>query len=313
MTTVHRTASVPNTVIGNNDALIANVASLYLQNGARVADVTYGRGGFWHQIDLSLVTLLASDRQRPAGRTEAQDSEEDEPAQASLFPTARWCPPPTLAFLLADFRALPYPDASLDVLVLDPPYLHAAGEHLTSRRKRSYGLTETLSHQAILRTVYCRGIQEAYRVLRPGGQLWVKGKDEIENNRQCLSDMELIHAAARCGFPRVQDRFHLVNPANMTKHEQRQHHARKMQSFLLILRRDRGHLLAPRGRPRKGSVCTTIKGNRGVQYLTARLLRDHPDVLARYMAGELTTVHAAARAAGLVQPRRPGCGDERAS
>jgi hypothetical protein len=41
----------------------------------------------------------------------------------------------------------------------------------------------------------------------------------------------------------------------------------------------------------------------GRAYQVARLLRDHPQIYARYMAGELPTVHAAAVEAGLVKVR----------
>jgi hypothetical protein len=37
--------------------------------------------------------------------------------------------------------------------------------------------------------------------------------------------------------------------------------------------------------------------------LRARLFWDHPALYVRYMAGELPTVHAAAREAGLVKAR----------
>ena len=65
-----------------------------------------------------------------------------------------------------------------------------------------------------------------------------------------------------------------------------------------------GGKAAGRGRPKKGSARTTIKQQRGRRYLQDRLLRDYPEVHARYLAGELPSVHAAAMAAGLVKPRR---------
>jgi hypothetical protein len=74
---------------GNNADLISGVAEEFLPDGAVVADVTFGLGVFWKQVDRSRFTLLPSDLQ---------------PRQ-----------PGTLA---CDFTALPYADASIDVLVL---------------------------------------------------------------------------------------------------------------------------------------------------------------------------------------------------
>ena len=46
---------------GTNADLIANVAQLYLPDGALVADVTYGKGVFWRKCQERRATILASD------------------------------------------------------------------------------------------------------------------------------------------------------------------------------------------------------------------------------------------------------------
>jgi hypothetical protein len=61
-----------------------------------------------------------------------------------------------------------------------------------------------------------------------------------------------------------------------------------------------------RGRPRKDSAASTLKGKRDSRYLRDRLMQDHPQVYARYMAGELASVHAAATVAGLITTKTPG-------
>lgn len=78
--------------VGANSAMIKKAARLYIKDGDNVADVTYGRGAFWVETDLTHFHLHRSDLN-----------------------------PATPDITRADLRALPYPDNSLDVEVLDPP------------------------------------------------------------------------------------------------------------------------------------------------------------------------------------------------
>ena len=96
--TVHR---------GQNRNLIEGVCALYLPPGAIVADVTYGKGNFWRNVDTSRFTLLASD-------IAPRDTQ-------------------TRAF---DCRCLPYCSNSIDVVVLDPPYVHNPGDHIVVPPKK---------------------------------------------------------------------------------------------------------------------------------------------------------------------------------
>jgi len=273
--------------------MIAEVARLYIPEGALVADVTWGKGNFWPLTNLERFALLGSDIEPSLLATAAQVGAQ----QSWLVPVAR------PHFVCCDFRALPYRDRSLDVVVLDPPYLHRPGGWLAENNSYNNQTTVGMNHQDILRELYCRGILEAARVLKSGGQLWVKCKDEIEGGRQCLSREQIPLAAARCGF--VEQEMFLYNSevgiglvqSPLYTH---QRHAKKSHSYLFVFVLAQALSLPPRGRPRKGSVVTTLKGDRGTVYLAARLMRDYPQTYAQYMAGELPSVHAAARQAGLV-------------
>ena len=163
------------------------------------------------------------------------------------------------------------------------------------------------NHHEILRDLYCPAILEAARVLRPGGHLFVKAKDEIERGRQCYARDEIPQAATRCGF-RDQDMFLYeaqTGPSLLTwDGHAPQRHARKNHSYLFCFVLTNSPVLAPRGRPEDGSDHQRLQGDRGKAYLARRLMRDYPDVYARYMAGELPSVHAAAKVAGLISGRR---------
>ena len=45
----------------NNAAAIAQVADFYIKDGWRVADVTFGKGIFWRNIDTSRFKLFPTD------------------------------------------------------------------------------------------------------------------------------------------------------------------------------------------------------------------------------------------------------------
>ncbi|MEJ8326067.1 class I SAM-dependent methyltransferase [Kosakonia sacchari] len=70
--------------------------------------------------------------------------------------------------LIADFRALPFGDASFPVVVFDPPHLERAGENAWMGKK--YGRLNKDTWRDDLRA----GFKEAFRVLRPHGVLVFK-------------------------------------------------------------------------------------------------------------------------------------------
>jgi hypothetical protein len=280
---------------GTNADLLVDVARLYIPDGALVADITWGTGVFWKKTDASRFTLLGSDID-PARIREAAGV--DAP-QFALFTL------PTPAFLVADCTHLPYREQSLDVVVVDPPYVHTPGGQFDTMAYNN-ATTKGMYHRDILRELYCRAILEAARVLKPAGLLLVKGKDEVESGRQRWSRDELPRAARRCGFT-DQDMFvyeaQTGFPMRHGEGQAPQQHARKNHSYLFVFTLTDSPCLAAHGRPRKGSVVTTLNDKRGTGYLWKRLVRDAPSIYAKYMAGELPSVHAAAVAAGLVRAR----------
>lgn len=70
--------------------------------------------------------------------------------------------------LIADFRALPFSDASFPVVVFDPPHLERVGENAWMRKK--YGALNKETWSDDIRA----GFNEAFRVLRPHGVLIFK-------------------------------------------------------------------------------------------------------------------------------------------
>lgn len=197
------TDPVLSVVTGNNGHLIAEVARLHTLTGKQVADVTYGKGVFWRKMDLSTFTLLTSDLE-------------------------------TECMINADFRHLPYADASLDVVVLDPPYIHSVGHHVTDSRYNNRATTKGMYHADII-NLYREGMVEASRVLKgSGSQLWVKCKDQVQSAKQCWSHIDLYSIAVEEGLF-ARDLFVLV-PTSRTAMGRwtTQAHARKVHSYLWV-------------------------------------------------------------------------------
>lgn len=201
-----RTQPVTTVTFGTNEQLIAEVAALYLADGDVVADVTYSSGRFWKRTDTSRYRFLASD----------------------LMPHK----PGVIA---ADFRALPYAAGSVDALVFDPPYIHSPGKGMLKDRYNGRATTDMITYADIMQ-LYEDGMTEANRVLRDGGQLWVKCKDTIASERQRWSHITIFEMADKLGMY-ARDLFLLVSPAPTTVTTgrwNRQIHARKVQSYLWI-------------------------------------------------------------------------------
>jgi hypothetical protein len=194
------------TTQGGNAELVANAARLYIPEGALVADVTYGKGAFWKRADSRRFHLLASDL---------------DPAFSG-------------GVLQADCRDLPYTNDSVDVVVLDPPYIAYPGKHLTDHRYNNAATTPRLYHAGVIQ-LYADAMAEALRVLKPGGYLWVKCKDEVSHDQQNWSHIQIYEHAVRLGL-HARDLFVVVasNPATTMGIWKRQLHARKTHSFMWI-------------------------------------------------------------------------------
>lgn len=198
--------------VGGNAEVFPQVLALHVPEGATVADVTYGSGVFWRNVPKGKYNLLATDIAEGV-----------------------------------DCRRLPYPDASIDCVVLDPPYMegfyrrddsHKAGggthsafrEYYSNGNERSEG---PKWHQAVA-DLYFKAGREAHRVLKEGGVLIVKCQDEVSANRQWLTHIEIHNEYVSCGFY-CKDLFVVVreNRPAITRLK-KQVHARKNHSYFMV-------------------------------------------------------------------------------
>lgn len=195
---------------GDNSDLFPQILSLYVPEGSKVADVTYGKGVFWKNVDKSKYRIFATDLKT---RT--------------------------------DCRNLPYTNEFVDSVVLDPPYMHTPGgtAHVAHQNYEDYyrnnqtgNGTSQKYHEAVL-DLYFKAGDEAWRVLRKGGIFIVKCQDEVCACKQRLTHVELINQFTPKKFI-VEDLFILLrrNKPGVSR-ILKQRHARKNHSYFLVFRK----------------------------------------------------------------------------
>ncbi len=187
--------------VGENSELLPLILDLYVPAGGRVADVTYGEGTFWKEIDFDDYEFLASDIE-PRGRA-----------------------------IEADFGNLPYETNSIDALIFDPPYKLTGTPEETDQYRNETGGYKNVQQ------FYEAGIGEAARVLKEGGLLIVKCMDQVVSGKQQWYHKKVYDIAMPYAML-AEDLFVLVRPTATPQPHARQLHARKNHSFFWVFRKE---------------------------------------------------------------------------
>jgi hypothetical protein len=199
--------------ISGNAEVFPYILDLHVPVGSKVADVTFGTGVFWKNVDLSKYKLISSD-----------------------IATG------------IDCRKLPYENESFDAVVLDPPYMegllrnnkdHKAGGGSHSAFREYYSNGDEVNHEGpkwhgAVTDLYYKAGTEGFRVLKDNGVFIVKCQDEVSANRQWLTHVEIINHYEQLGFY-TKDLFVVVrqNRAVIARLK-KQIHARKNHSYFLV-------------------------------------------------------------------------------
>jgi SAM-dependent methyltransferase len=85
---------------------------------------------------------------------------------------------------VADFRSIPFPDASFDVIVFDPPHLPVAAASPCSDKTfaANYGLGQSMKADNVS-AYFAPFLTEAHRILKPDGLIFAKLKDFVHNHK----------------------------------------------------------------------------------------------------------------------------------
>lgn len=216
--------------VSDNAAVFPEILKLHVPEATVVADITFGKGVFWKNVQ-SGYKVLGSDI----------DLKKDLRPKDFISLANK-----------VDCRDLPYKDETLDCIVFDPPYMEGlyrkteknlagAGTHDAFRTSYSSGKVTTSGpkwHDAVL-DVYIKTGYECSRCLKQKGILIVKCQDEVSANKQRLTHVEIISAYEQMGFY-TKDLFVVVrkNRAGVSRLI-KQEHARKMHSYFLVFQKKR--------------------------------------------------------------------------
>jgi hypothetical protein len=198
--------------MGENSKIFPEILRLHVPSGAKVADITYGKGVFWKNIPSNEYRLLPSDIKTGV-----------------------------------DCRNLPYSNGEIDCIVFDPPYMEGlyrndgsfagSGTHSAFRDHYSNGdrpdKLKNKWHDAVLE-FYVMAAIEAKRVLKPKGILIIKCQDEVSAGVQRLTHVEIIMNLAILGYY-AKDIFVVMrrNRPGITR-VLRQLHSRKNHSYFIV-------------------------------------------------------------------------------
>lgn len=173
---------------GCNSKLIKNAVTLYFKKGSRIADVTYGRGVFWKDIDKSQYEIVGTD-----------------------------------IMMGVDFRQLSYQDNAFDNGAIDPPYTRNQG---LQGMIDCYKVKE-MTHNDIVH-MYREGLSELKRTISNKGYILCKCQDEIYGGKQYWTHEEIKNIAEKELGMCAEDLFILVNtkrpkPVHKQKHARKNH------------------------------------------------------------------------------------------
>jgi hypothetical protein len=190
----------------DNGKLVADLAALgYIHGGMVTLDPTYGAGTWWkHWRPVRLIT-----------RNRAEDG--------------------------SDFTRMEFPEATFDLVAYDPPYVarggrSTAGDELASTNER-YGLVDTPKDPKLLQALINDGLDEVWRVLKPGGRALVKCQDYITGGRLWMGTLHTVNHAQAVGFA-VDDYADLITTPRPQPHA-RQSRLRANTSRLWVLDKPR--------------------------------------------------------------------------
>lgn len=168
-----------------NAELLAHVRKLGLRAGwwpfgTRVLDPTFGEGKWWKALGTATadVTVVGHDLEIDG----------------------------------VDFRRLPYPDESFDVIAFDPPYVGVGGVDNSTLPDflNAYGLTEKSKPADAVAALICAGLAECARVCTTEGVVLVKCMNYVTGGHyRAIADDVLAYARGPLGLVLHDEFVHL--------------------------------------------------------------------------------------------------------
>lgn len=191
-------------VCADNSEQFPGIMDLYVLPGARVLDLTFGRGVFWKEIPARVYKVTRNDLDPERGD------------------------------ISHDFGALPRRWSSrFDAVVFDPPYKSCGNLQTPDRYGNKAG-----GYKGIMDR-YQRGISEAARVLKPGGKLIVKCQDQVHSGKRHFYRQRIVRMFPDLGFRLVDEFVYVQKNTRPQPNGRSQVHALSNHSYFLVASRRR--------------------------------------------------------------------------
>lgn len=140
----------------------------------------------------------------------------------------------------ADFRQLPIKANTLDVLVFDPPHLPGTAkaanyDHVWADQ---YGIDGGFRGDDNVAGLFAPFLQEARRVLYPGGLILAKLADIIHNHAYQWQQVAFVVACSQLGLKPIDMAIKVrKNPSQESGLWERQYHLRRRHSYWIAVQR----------------------------------------------------------------------------
>lgn len=197
--------------------ILCDIATLHNDGQPFQVDLTYGSGSFWTGVAEPLKPAIRMDLTPVWKATKGNPESES-----------------TDVNIQADVRKLPFATGSVQSVVFDPPFIHAAGkDSIMGQRFGSY------PSQRALKQMYWGALMEIQRCLVASGLVVFKCQDIVESGEQCWNHLDIMSNLRSCGIP-VIDLFILVKKGQLVGHNHaNQQHARRNHCYFVVARKSR--------------------------------------------------------------------------
>jgi len=195
---------VLSSIVGKNEDLLPQILSIYGKNCFLIADITYGNGNFWKNVDLTKYEFVPSDIKTNG----------------------------------IDFRNLPYENNWFDLVAFDPPYMHSSPTPIRADLDKTYRNNDKGGWGAeYVYDLYRQGMKEAQRTLKPKGIMLVKCQDQVESGKNYFDHIKIYNIATEELNLLVEDLFILTRTGTPMMRHNHQLHARKNHSYMWVFRK----------------------------------------------------------------------------
>jgi hypothetical protein len=194
---------------GSDAALLEAMFNFYTTiEPEPILDATYNAGRFWKGSTRQVVSMDISAKYKP--------------------------------MIVADNRKMPgVPSSTFGSVVYDPPHVGPQGRDKSRKRfDVDFGATVECGkqHNWNLSYLYPPFLQQAKRVLKPGGLLLAKITDMVNNHRSKWAHCDFVRMAEEAGFTVCDLIIKIRNGPMLSDKWKEAHHARKRHCFWIVCR-----------------------------------------------------------------------------